>query len=411
MMSFFVATGDSLADTDSALMKASQKETAGFVDDLRAIVNIDSGTGYAPGLAQVEAFLVRHLKKLGAQVSTIEAKAKPDVCVESKPSVGRTVVGTLHGNGSLNIMLMIHYDTVFEPGEAAKRPFRVEESKAFGPGVADAKGGALLILHALDIARRRGFKEYHTLTVLFNPDEEKSSLGSREIIKDLASRQDVVLIYEPPKAEEQVTIATNGIAWVHLDVQGAGAHAGLNPEKGRNALVELAHQITQLKDLGNSSIGTTVNWTFLETDNKERVNKIPGQACAIADMRLADSNEIERVQQDATRISQQKLIPDTQVSVTVESRRTPFKKNPDTDRLASLAAKIFSELGKKIEPVAMRYSTDASFAFNPVGGKPAVLDGMGIVGDEIHTPGEWADLNSIPSRLYLTVRMLEILAK
>ena len=390
----------SFADESNAILEAARNKQPGFIKDLRTLVNIDSGTGYEPGLAKVEAFLVKRLKSFGAKVETFD----------SPPAKGKTVVGTLHGHGTVNLMLMIHYDTVFEPGEARKRPFRVEGQKALGPGVADAKGGALIILYALDILKRRGLNDYQTLTVLFNPDEEKSSLGSRAIIKDFSSRQDVVLIYEPPEAD-QVTVATNGIAWVHLDVTGLASHAGSAPEKGHNAALELSHQILQLKDLGDTKKGTTVNWTTLQAGNIEHTNIIPDQASAVADMRMSDLTELDRVQKDATRIIQNRLITGTETRLTVESRRPPFGKNPATDNLASLANQIYAELGKAIKPVAMRYGTDAGFAYNPNSDKPTVLDGMGIVGNRIHSSDEWADLDSVPSRIYLTVRMLETLSQ
>ena len=273
---------------------------------------------------------------------------------------------------------------------------------------ADAKGGALLILYALEIERQRGFAGYKTLTVLFNPDEEKSSLGSRVAIQKISADQDYVLVYEPPEAD-QVTVATNGIAYVHLDVKGLASHAGSAPEKGRNAVVELSHQIMQLTELGNAKKGTTVNWTVLQTG--ERVNIIPDKASAIADMRMSELSELDRVQQDANRLIQTKFIPDTSVTVKVENRRPPFSKNPASDKLAALSNDIYQELGKHIQPVSMRYGTDAGFAYHPGSDKPVVLDGMGIVGDRIHSSEEWADLNSVEPRLYLTVRLLETLSK
>ena len=217
---------------------------------MATLINIDSGTDDAKGLAQVEALLAQRLKDVGASVEIVAAP----------PAAGKMVVGKLQGTGSKNIMLMIHYDTVFGTGEAAKRPFKIVGNKAYGPGVADAKSGALLIVHALDIARERGFKNYKTLTVLFNPDEEKSSLGSRDMIAKLSADQDYVLVFEPPEADV-VTVATNGIAYVHLDVKGRASHAGSAPEAGRNAAIELSNQIIQLKDLGSAAKGTTVSWT------------------------------------------------------------------------------------------------------------------------------------------------------
>ncbi|CAJ0818890.1 glutamate carboxypeptidase [Ralstonia flaminis] len=386
------------ANADSALLQAAQQRKDAFVKDLATLVNIDTGTDDANGLAKVEAILAQRLKDLGASVEVVAAP----------PAAGKAVIGKLQGTGTQNIMLMIHYDTVFGVGEAAKRPFKITSNKATGPGVADAKGGALMILYALEIARERGFKDYKTLTVLFNPDEEKSSLGSRSLITKLSADQDYVLVYEPPEADV-VTVATNGIAYVHLDVKGRASHAGSAPEAGRNAALELSNQIVQLKDLGDPAKGTTVNWTVVRSG--ERVNIIPEAASATADMRMADVAEVQRVQADADKIIQKKLIADTEVKVKVENRRPPFSRNADSDRLAAAADGIYKELGKSIKPVAMRYGTDAGFAYHPNGGKPVVLDGMGIVGDRLHSSDEWADLDSVVPRLYLTVRMMEVMGK
>ena len=388
----------SFAQADQSLLQAAQKRKDVLIKDLATIVNFDSGTDDAKGLAQVEAVLGQRLKDVGASVEIFAAP----------PAAGKMVVGKLSGSGSKNIMLMIHYDTVFGVGEAAKRPFKIVGNKAYGPGVADAKGGALLIVYALDIARERGFKDYKTLTVLFNPDEEKSSLGSREMISKLSADQDYVLVFEPPE-DDRVTVATNGIAYVHLDVKGRASHAGSAPEAGRNAAVELSNQIIQLKDLGSPAKGTTVNWTVISAG--DRVNIIPEKASATADMRMSDVGEIERVQKDADKIVQKKLIAETEVKVKVENRRPPFSKNADSDNLAETANNIYQELGKSIAPVSMRYGTDAGFAYNPKTNKPVVLDGMGIVGDRIHSSDEWADLDSVVPRLYLTVRMMEAMAK
>jgi glutamate carboxypeptidase len=398
---------------DAALLAAAQASKPALLRELAALVDIDSGTDDAAGLARVRAVLVQRLEQLGAAVSIADAA----------PAAGKTVIGTLTGSGKRKLMLMIHYDTVFGAGEAARRPFRIDGTRAYGPGVADAKGGALLILHALQLARQRGWRDYRTLTVVFNPDEEKSSLGSRATIRALSAEQDAVLIFEPPDAE-RVIIATNGIAYVQLQVQGLASHAGSAPERGRNAALELAYQLVRLKDLGDAAKGTSVNWTRMQAGDK--VNVIPDQASATADMRFADPAEPARVQRDADAVVRgATLVPGAEARVMVENRRPPFGRNADTDRLAALAVRVYAELGKRIEPTAMRYSTDAGFAWQGGGsvgsssgsngsgsGKaagPAVLDGLGIVGDRLHSADEWADLDSIAPRLYLAVRMLELL--
>ena len=383
------------AQKDEALLSMAENRKAAFVADLEKLVNIDTGTGDTAGLTQVEAILTARLKALGAEVQAVPSEA---------PAVGNILVGTLKGSGDRNAMLVVHYDTVFGPGEVAKRPFKVVGNKAYGPGVADAKPGLLLILNAVEMLKERGFKQYKTLTICFNADEEKSSLGSRALIKKLAADQDVVLSFEPPE-QEQVIIATNGIAYVHLDVKGVSSHAGSAPEKGRNAAMEMAYQLLQLKDLGDPAKGTTVNWTVVQAG--DRVNVIPAAASAKADMRLSVLSELERVQNDSNRIIQKKLIPETQVTVRVEDRRPPFSQNPNTDALAKKAQAIYQDIGKTLTPVAMRFGTDAGYAYNPANPKQTVLEGLGIVGDKLHSADEWGDLDSVVPRLYLTVMLLE----
>ncbi len=381
-------------------LRAATAEKPAVLKTMETLVNMDSGTDDGKGLALVEAELVRRLKILGAEV---EVSAAP-------PSVGRVVVGRLKGKGkgSSKIMLMIHYDTVFPVGEAGRRPFRVEGQRAYGPGVADAKGGVALILHAIGLLKAHGSERYGELTVLFNPDEEKSSIGSREAIRRLAPQQDAVLIFEPPEAEKLI-IATNGISFVNLQVKGLASHAGSAPEKGRNAAMELAFQVLQLGQLGDPAKGTTVNWTVLQSG--DRSNIIPEAGRATADMRMSDLAEVDRVQRDADRIIRQKFIPENDVQVKVEYRRPPFQRNPQTEQLAKLANSVYAEIGKSVEPVAMRYGTDAGFAYTPNAAKPVVLDGLGVVGDRIHSSDEFVDIDSISSRLYLAMRLIERLSE
>jgi glutamate carboxypeptidase len=386
------------AEPDKAVLSAAEAQKSAVVATMEKLVNLDSGTDDREGLAKVEAVLADRLHELGASVETADAS----------PAAGKSVIGRFQGTGQRSFLLMIHYDTVFQPGEAAKRPFKIEGNRAFGPGVADAKGGVALILHALRILKDKGFTNYKTLTVLFNPDEEKSSLGSRGTIKQLAAESDFALSYEPPE-EDQVTIGTNGIAYVHLKVKGVSSHAGSAPEKGRNAAMELAYQLVQLRNLGNPDKGTTVNWTIVKAGDK--VNIIPDAAEATADMRMSDVSELVRVQNDGDAIIKNKLIPETEVSFLVENRRPPFTPNAPTQNLAALATKIYSELGAPMKVGIMRFGTDAGFAWNPNNPKPAVLETMGIRGSKIHTSAEYAELDSIAPRLYLTVRMIEALAE
>nr|WP_314484235.1 M20/M25/M40 family metallo-hydrolase [uncultured Pseudomonas sp.] len=375
------------------LLSQAQAEQPAYLQTLKSLVSVDTGTGTQEGLEQISALLVKRLTDLGAKVETFPAT----------PSAGNNIIGTFKGSGTKDFLLMVHYDTVFGPGTAAKRPFRTEGDRAYGPGVADAKGGVAMILHAIKLLQDQQFKGYGTLTVLFNPDEEMGSAGSKRIISELARKHDYVFSYEPPDTDA-VTVATNGINQVKLEVKGRSSHAGSAPEDGRNALTELSHQIIQLKDLGDQAKGTTVNWTLAKAG--EKANIIPDLATAEADMRYSDVTENARVMADAERLSKNSLIPDTQVTLTLNKGRPPLAKNEGSEGLAKTARQLYGQIDKTIEPIAMRFGTDAGYAYLPGSAKPAVLETMGVVGAGLHADNEYIELNSVAPRLYLTVAMI-----
>jgi len=390
-------TGQAAELQPAELLAQAKAEQPAYLETVKQLVAVDTGTGQQAGLSTVSQMLVERLKALGAEVSSRPAT----------PSAGDNIVGTLKGQGSKDFLLMVHYDTVFAEGTAAERPFRIDDSRAYGPGVADAKGGVAMILHALELLRDQQFDDYGTITVLFNPDEEMGSKGSKPIIAELARQHDYVFSYEPPD-RDAVTTATNGINAVMLEVRGKSSHAGSAPEDGRNAVMELAHQLTQLRDLGDADKGTTVNWTLI--DGGEKRNIIPDQATAEADMRYSDLSETERVLADGRRIIENRLIDDTRVELRIDKGRPPLADNPGSRRLAETAQRLYREIDQDIEPIAMRFGTDAGYAYVPDSDKPAVLETMGVVGAGLHSEDEYLELASIAPRLYLTTAMIRALS-
>lgn len=391
------ATAHAADPTPQDLLQQARAEQPHYLDTLKALVSVDTGTGTEAGLAQVGAQLAQRLKALGAEVKTSPAA----------PSVGDNIVGTFKGSGSKDFLLMVHYDTVFVPGTVAKRPLRIEGERAYGPGVADAKGGVAMILHAVKLLQDQQFKGYRTLTVLFNPDEEMGSAGSRQLIAELARQHDFVFSYEPPD-KDAVTVATNGINRLKLEVKGRASHAGSAPEQGRNALIELSHQLLQLNALGDSTKGTTVNWTLAKAG--EKANIIPALATAEADMRYSDLGETARVQADAQRIVKQKLVADTQVNLVLEKGRPPLANNEASTQLAQKAQQLYAKVDHTLEPIAMRFGTDAGYAYVPGSAKPAVLETLGVVGAGLHGDDEYMEIASVAPRLYLSVAMIRALA-
>lgn len=395
------ATGAPAAQSidPAVVLSAAESERDALVDTVATLVGIDSGTGDGEGLSRVAEVLVARLEALGGQVELIPAAASV---------AGDNIVASFEGSGSSRILLMIHYDTVFARGEAERRPFRIDGQRMYGPGVADARGSIALILHALKLLRGLDYDGFGVVTVLFNPDEEKGSFGSRDLIRELAAEQDYVLSFEPPDTDA-VTVATNGINYLFLRVEGVASHAGSAPEQGRNAVIELAHQLLQLNDLDDPGKGTTVNWTVVK--GGERRNVIPANAVAEGDMRYSHYSELERVTADANRVIANRLIADTTVAFELQRGRPPLPPNPGSQRLAETAARVYAAIGRELETKRMRFGTDAGYAFQPGAAKPAVLETLGLVGGGLHSEAEYVELDSIVPRLYLGAQLIVTLSE
>lgn len=385
-----------VAAPDAALYRQAQQAQSHFLTSLETLVNIDSGTGDQQGLAQVEKLVVEQLQAIGATVQTIAAT----------PSAGQTILATLQGTGKSKILLLAHTDTVFKAGTAAQRPFKLVDGKAYGPGVMDDKGGILLGIEALKILQARHFKDFGTITFLINPDEEKGSFGSRALIKETAKQHDVALVLEFGSPQDKVTAWRKGIGYYGLEVKGRAAHAGAEPEKGCNALVEAAYQTLKLSKLSDPRKQTSVNVTVFQAG--DRPNIIPDVANVQADVRVLDANEYDRLTRDFTRLTQTKLLPCTKINVRAEQGRPPFPPNPQTDALVKKAQAIYQEIGFKLGVEGSGGGTDGNYAAS-VG--TTTLDALGPVGGGAHSSDEYIDLDRIAPRVYLLTRLLMALSQ
>ena len=296
---------------------------------------------------------------------------------------------------------MAHMDTVFKDGTARAKPFRIQDKRAYGPGVMDDKGGVVAGLYAMKILQKLDFKRYGQVTLLLNTNEETGSKGTRDLIEREARRHDVTLNLEPGRPADGLVVWRKGSGTVEIEVKGKAAHAGVAPESGRNAAAELAHQVLQLGQLGDSARQTTFNVTVLKAG--DATNVIPDHAIAYADVRVAVPEEFDRVERDLARVSADKLIPDTEVKTTLVRGFPPMPRSAATDQLAARAQAIYGELGRKLTLEGSGGAADASVS---AGAGTPTLDGFGIVGGGIHTPDEYAEVESVVPRLYLLSRML-----
>ncbi|KQV91177.1 glutamate carboxypeptidase [Massilia sp. Root351] len=377
---------------DQALLAKAEQARPEALKLLERLVNIDSGTFNGPGLDRVGALAQEELKRLGAQVETFAAT----------PALSRNIQATLTGTGKGRILLVAHMDTVFPDGAAAARPFRIEGARAYGPGIMDDKGGIVIALTALKILKQSGDTGYGKITVLLNTNEETGSHGTRALMEKLSREHDVALNLEPGRPADGLVVVRKGSGEIALEVTGKAAHAGVAPDSGRNAAMEAAHQMLQLAKLADPAKQTTVNFTVIKSG--ERSNVIPDRATAEADVRVAVPEEFDRVEQDLARISAHRLIPDTEVSARLRRGFPPMPTSPVTDAVAAKAQAVYGELGRKLTLESSGGAADASLTY--AAGVPTV-DGLGIVGGAIHTPEEYAEVESIAPRVYLLARLIQ----
>ncbi|WDG78956.1 M20/M25/M40 family metallo-hydrolase [Pseudomonas chlororaphis] len=364
---------------------------------LERLVNIDSGSGYEAGLNQVSDIAIAELKKLGASIEKVPNGA----------AGGSHVLATLKGTGKARILLMAHMDTVFKEGTAAERPFRIQDGRAYGPGVMDDKGGIVAGIYALKVLDNLKFKDYAQITFLLDASEETGSEIATELIKKTAKAHDVTLNLEPGRPADGLVVWRKGSATALVEVKGKAAHAGVAPELGRNAAMEAAHQILQLGKLGDEEKKTTINFTVLKAG--DRTNVIPDQAIAKADVRAAVPEEFDRIEKDLARVSANKLIADTEVKTTLQRGLPPMPQTEKSDALVAMAQGIYGELGRKLTIEGSGGAADSSLS---AGVGTPTLDGFGIVGGNIHTPEEYAEVESVAPRIYLLARMImELSAK
>jgi glutamate carboxypeptidase len=393
-----------IAASDAKLKAAAETAQPALIDTLHEMVLIESGSGDVEGLAKMADFTEARLKALGAKTERRKT---------THGAGADMVIGTFEGGGSKKLMLIGHMDTVYQKGVLAAQPWRVDGNKIYGPGIADDKGGLAVILHSLKILNDAGWHDYAKLTVSLNPDEEVGSIGSGEIIAEMADQHDVVLSCEPnPSApaarNDSLLLGASGTATGTMEVKGRASHAGAAPQLGRNALIELAHQLLQTADIAKSIPGTQLNWT---TANAGTVrNQIPEKATAGADIRLTIPDGVQKLQAALDEKIKNKLIPDTETTIRIEPGRPAFVASAAGRALAQQGQAIYAEIERPLDIAEMTGgATDAGFANRS--GKAVVVESFGLAGFGYHARDEYIDTGSIVPRLYLMTRMLMELGK
>ena len=404
--------GTAFAAPDAKIAALAAKEKPALLDTLKELVSIESGSRDLDGLEKISDLIAAKFKALGGEVELIDPSADAYRMEDTPEKIGRVMRATFKGTGKKKILLIAHMDTVYTVGMINKQPFRIDGDKAYGLGIADDKQGVAVITHIVSMLQAMKFKDYGTLTVLINGDEEISSPGARALITRMGGEHDAVLSFEGAYVkEDKLSLATAGIASVTLHVTGKASHAGSAPELGVNALYELSHQILQMRDLSDPATGLKMNWTISKSGTNRNV--IPASATAAADVRVLKVSDYDRIEQQVNERVKKQLIPEAKVELKFERRRPPLEATDASRALARHAQQIYKEeLGLPLgaDDKAAGGGTDAAFAALKT--KAPVIERFGLQGFGAHSAdAEYVLINSIEPRLYLGTRMVMDLAR
>ncbi|MFI8370698.1 M20 family metallopeptidase [Streptomyces sp. NPDC085466] len=372
-----------------------------YLRDLAQLVSIDSGSYSADGVDRVADWIERRLERLGFDVERVRFPAAPDGHRTGDALVGRRRGALSEAEGGRRVLLAAHMDTVFEDGTAAARPFRVEGSVAYGPGVSDDKGGLLAGLTALEILRDSGADAYAELVFLATPDEEIGSPASRALIERTAAGAHYGLGLECARENGDLVIARKGVADFRLTVTGRAAHAGIEPERGANAALAAAHLTVALQSLNGQWEDVTVNVGVVRAGT--RANIVCPQAELRVEVRAATTADIDRVTRAIEEAADHPGVP----GVTVEAERLdlcpPMEDTPASRRMLDRARRAAHAVGIELGAAATGGVGDANLI---AGTGTPVLDGLGPVGGADHTPQEWLDITSVPPRVALLAALI-----
>lgn len=348
-----------------------------MLDDLRTLVEIESPSLDLAALqTSAEALAAMIERLLGRPATLIASPVGPHV--------------HWSGGGDPKVLLLGHHDTVFPLGALATRPFTVADGHATGPGVFDMLAGIVQALHGLAT-----LDDLSGVELLFSADEEVGSAASRELIEERARACGAVLVLEPSADGGALKTGRKGCGTFDVVIHGRASHAGLDPEKGVNALVEVAHQVLAINELGRADVGTTVTPTVANVGTADNV--VPALGRIKVDVRVESADEKDRV--EAAMAALRPVDHDATIEVSGAINRPPMPES------ASAALLPFARaVSPGIEGYAVGGGSDGNFT--AAIGVPT-LDGLGAVGGGAHADHEYVVVDTMPERARLVAGIVE----
>ncbi len=362
---------------------------------LAPLVNTNTGTRNVAGLNRARSLLVPEFETLGYETTTYRL---PE---------GRQVVSFQFPGTKPDIMLLGQIDTVF-PAESPLKKLRIEGGKVFGPGVIDMKGGITLIL---DILARLDTKIRRQIRIVLNDDEEIGSPFTLPTLRELAGGMRFGLVFEPGLADGALVTSQSGVVWLDLEVTGKEAHAGLEPEKGINACVELSHKVVSLAALTDYKRTLTVNTGVLRGGTKPNV--VCKEALARIDVRYVDPQDLETLMQRIREIAMRMTVrnPDSTIGLSAKLKEIvtlPSLTSKNTSLMYEETRKAAQRLGQTITGRHVGYASNANqLADTGV----ELLVGLGPYGGGMHTDQEFMSIAAYEKRLQLGIELIRSLTR
>jgi glutamate carboxypeptidase len=384
----------SAADVAGTALRDLQRRQAEFLRDLETLANLDSGSYDREDVAHVGAWIRARVTAWNAALDE-----------HSGGDYADSFAATITGGGGPAIVVLAHMDTVFPHGTAAARPFRIEGDRALGPGTCDMKAGLLAGVYAIEALRAAGFESFGRLRLVCTSDEEVGAPSSHEFIKHMAEGADAALVLEAARENGDIVGQRRGGGFYRLEVIGRSAHAGVEPEKGRSAILALSRQVVALHALTDLASGRTVNVGTVRAGT--RPNVVPDRAVAEVDLRANTIADMDSLLLSVAAALEREALEGTSATWTPIEFRPPWERNPGTERLVALAQTIASALGFEVRAATTGGMSDGNFT--AAGGIPT-LDGLGPIGGLDHGPLEYVDIPSIAPRTALLAGLIAAVA-
>ncbi len=371
-------------------------QAAEQIEILRALSAIDSGSRYEPGNLQVVELVEGLLRKI------------PGIATQRhySPGVGTHLVARLRPeNPRGKILLNAHLDTVFQTGDAARHPWRVEGDRAYGLGIADCKGGVLVAIYAVKILAQAGLLPQKEIVFLFNCDEEIGSPTAQEIFAPEVEGAEMAFVFEAGRGDNGIITARKAPLSMTLTVRGRASHAGVNYADGRSATVELAHKILSLYGRNDDARGLQFNFAHL-SGGEGGTGVVPDFAQAKVGVRVSTPADVETVRGIIQEVASDTFIPGTVTTITIDEMGHPMERTPGNVALYQRVRRTGALLGMELSEQSTGGGGDSGYF--TCQGIPTV-DALGPYMYEIHSTNESLRLSSLQERTTLFAAVLGLL--